>query len=84
MGKQDVFFLAPLFLASLLLLSLLPVKDTPIRWERIRNAAGRSTGKSRCLIVSLDYLFSGTSGTYSLAHTGYSSKETLAAVWSNQ
>ena len=76
-GKQDVFFLAPLFLASLLLLSLLPVKDTPIRWERIRNAADAVQEKAAALIVSLDYLFSGTSGTYSLAHTGYSSKGNL-------
>lgn len=70
--KQNVFFLAPLFLVSLLLLCLLPVKDTPIRWERIRSAAAAVQEKAAALFVSLDYLFSGTTDTYSLSRTGYS------------
>lgn len=70
-GKQNVFFLAPLFLASLLLLCLLPVRDTPIRWERIRSAADAVQEKAAALFVNLDYLFSGTTDMYSLSRTGY-------------
>ena len=76
-GKQEVFFLSPLFLACLILICLLPVKNTPIRWETVRKAAGAVQEKANALLVNLDYLFSGASNIYALSETGYGSEGAL-------
>lgn len=75
--KQDIFFLAPLFFMCLLFICLLPVKNTPIRWETVRRAADAVQEKANALLINLDHFFSGTSDTYSLSRSGYSSKGTL-------
>lgn len=69
---QKTLYLTPVFFLSALLLLSLPVKETPIRWNTVRNMIKAVREEITTLIINAEYFFSGGNEGYSLSFSGYS------------
>lgn len=68
---QKELYLTPVFLIALLLLLFLPVKESPIRWQPIKDFYKTVREEINALIINVRYIFDGGSGDYSLSFSGY-------------
>lgn len=69
-SKSNIFYLFPVLLAAGLPLLFLPVSDSPMEWKGIRAAASQINEGFASLMLDMQYLFAGNSGTYSLSGPG--------------
>lgn len=74
--------LFPVFFLALFLLVLMPAKNTPIKWETIKNIMTNIGEGIDAIIVNVQYLFSNNK-TFSLAFAGYGTDGSLGGSISN-
>ncbi|NLL76491.1 MAG: transglutaminase domain-containing protein [Clostridiales bacterium] len=68
---QKILYLTPFFFLSILFLFLLPVRETPIKWNTVKNMIKAVREELTSLIISAEYFFSSGNGSYTLSFAGY-------------
>lgn len=64
-------YLTPVLIVGLLLLLVLPIKDSPIRWQSVKDLAKTVREGFHSLVVHAEYLLEGGDGNYSISFAGY-------------
>lgn len=76
-SDRNILYLFPFLLAATTVLFLFPVKDTPLQWTYVKKAAAFMNEQIQILSVDINYLFSGSSDSFFLSETGFSTDSSL-------
>ena len=64
-------YLTPVLFIALLLLLIVPIKESPIRWQTVKDFAKTVREGVHALVLHAEYLWEGGDGNYSISFAGY-------------
>lgn len=76
--EQSILYLFPFLVLLSLILPALPVKDTPIRWEKVRSVFRYLEEQGNTLLVNFNFFLSDRQDTFSFKTSGFSEENTLS------